>query len=176
MPPAKSRTLNKTQQGYAVDGAGVIKPALAAFVASHPSFRAVAGRMELESIAHEAVVMAAFTYNPLQSKVTTYFSRAIINAVRKSCVAQRRRDHRFCDSQQALDNAASGSYGLRGARAMRALQTLPPEHRILIEDRLFDNVTLEQLAAEQRCDWRTVQRKLTESLVMLRQAEAGLPK
>ena len=175
MPQGKLRVLSEEQQAFAIEGNGIIRPAIAAFFCQRPSLRHLAGRIESESIAQEAVCMAAFTYDPARSKVTTYFTHAIHNAIRKACVLQKRRDRRFVPATKLIDSAVSTTYQLRGARAMMALQTLPHEHRMLLQDRLFENITLEQLAAEQRCDWRTLQKKITESINMLRAAELALP-
>jgi DNA-directed RNA polymerase specialized sigma24 family protein len=47
--------------------------------------------------------------------------------------------------------------------------------RTLLEDRLVEQVTLEQLALEQRCDPRTISKRVRRAVAALRQAESDLP-
>jgi DNA-directed RNA polymerase specialized sigma24 family protein len=59
-------------------------------------------------------------------------------------------------------------------RAMRALRALSAYDRTLLEDRLVEQVTLEQLSVEQRCDPRTISKRVKSAIEKLRMVEADL--
>lgn len=174
MPPRKIRVLSDKQQQYALEALSCVGSAINSFLIAHPDLRDLSKRMDLSSIAQEAVCMASFTYKSDSSKIGTYFSRAIANALMKACVIQKKSEKNCKLTGYAVERQDK-KYAARSTRVMQAMSLLPAEQQTLLKDRLFDNVTLSQLAAEQRCDWRTVQRKVLESIVMLRRAEQAIP-
>ena len=58
---------------------------------------------------------------------------------------------------------------------MRALRALSAYDRTLLEDRLIEQVTLEQLSSEQRCDPRTISKRVRKAIEKLRAVEGDLP-
>lgn len=47
--------------------------------------------------------------------------------------------------------------------------------RALLEDRLIEQVTLEQLSSEQRCDPRTISKRVKAAIERLRGAASDMP-
>lgn len=173
--PRKRRKLNKRQQGYAEQALGVVQPAIRAFVKRNPDLRAWIIRVDLDSVAQHAVCMAALTYKPDKSAVTTYFSSAIRHALYREVLTQQKLDGRYIPTEQILDPQPNSHRTRQEMRALRALRMLSVEDRVLLEDRLIEQVTLEQLGYEQNCDARTIQRRVQAAIKTLRAAESDLP-
>lgn len=175
MPQKKTRRLNKTQQRYAEQALAVVMPAVRTFVKRNPDLRAWIKRVDLECVAHHAVCMAALTYKPEKSAVTTYFSSAIRHALYREVLTQQKIDGRYVPTEKILDPQPNAHRTRQEQRALRALRMLSAEDRLLLEDRLIEQVTLEQLGYEQKCDPRTIQRRVQAAIRMLRRAESDLP-
>ena len=60
-------------------------------------------------------------------------------------------------------------------KALRALRMLSAYDRTLLEDRLIEQVTLEQLSSEQHCDPRTVGKRVKRAIARLQKAVNDLP-
>lgn len=173
--PRKTRRLNKTQRRYAEQALAVAQPAVRAFVKKNPDLRAWIQRVDLDSVALHAICMAALTYKPEKSAVTTYFSSAIRHALYREVLTQQKIDGRYIPTEQILDPQPNAHRTRQEMRALRALRLLSAEDRVLLEDRLIEQVTLEQLGYEQKCDPRTIQRRVQAAIRMLRSAESDLP-
>lgn len=171
----RRRRLNKKQQGFVALALRVVQPSIATFVKRNPDLRRAARRVDLESVAHQAVCLAALTYNPEKSQVTTYFGSAIRHALYREVLSQQKQDGRYRVTEEMADPEPCGHRTRQEMRALKALRSLPRETRTLLEDRLIEQVTLEQLSLEQRCDPRTVAKKVRAALEQLRQAESDLP-
>lgn len=171
----KKRRLTKTQQGYAEQALLIVQPAIRTFVKRNPDLRAWVKRVDLEGVAYHAVCMAALTYCPTKSQVTTYFSSAIRHALYREVLTQQRLDGRYIPTEKILDPQPNSHRTRQEMRAMKALRMLSAHDRVLLEDRLIEQVTLEQLGREQSCDPRTIQRRVQAALKMLRAVESDLP-
>lgn len=169
------RRLNAKQQVIAEDALRFVQPTIAVFVRRNPDLRAAIKRVDLESVAHVAVCMAAFTYQPAKSKPTTYFSSAIRHALYRAVLTQQRLDGRYVPTEKILDPTPNQHRTRQEMRAIKALRTLSAYDRTLLEDRLIEQVTLEQLSAEQRCDPRTIGKRVKRAVEKLRAAECDLP-
>lgn len=175
MPRKKTRRLNKAQRQYAEQALAVVLPAVRTFVKRNPDLRAWIKRVDLECVAHHAVCMAALTYKPEKSAITTYFSSAIRHALYREVLTQQKIDGRYVPTEKILDPQPNAHRTRQEQRALRALRMLSAEDRLLLEDRLIEQVTLEQLGYEQKCDPRTIQRRVQAAIRMLRKAESDLP-
>lgn len=171
----KTRRLNKTQQKYAEQALLIVQPAIKAFVKKNPDLRAWMQRVDMDSVALHAVCTAALTYKPEKSAVTTYFSSAIRHALYREVLTQQKNDSRYIPTERILDPQPNAHRTRQEMRALRALRMLAADQRVLLEDRLIEQVTLEQLGAEQSCDPRTIQRRVQAAIRMLRAAESDLP-
>lgn len=169
------RRLNKSQRLYAEQALAVVQPAIRAFVKRNPDLRAWIRRVDLDSVAHHAVCMAALTYKPDRSAVTTYFSSAIRHALYREVLTQQKMDGRYVPTEKILDPQPNLHRTRQEMRALRALLFLSAQDRVLLEDRLIEQVTLEQLGYEQQCDPRTIQRRVQAAIKQLQAAESDMP-
>ncbi len=151
-----------------------IQPTISTFVRRNPDLRTTIKRVDMESVAQVAVCMAAFTYNPAKSQPTTYFSSAIRHALYRAVLTQQRLDGRYIPTERILDPVPNRSRTRQEMRAMRALRRLSAYDRTLLEDRLIEQITLEQLSSEQGCDPRTIGKRVKRAVERLRAAEDDL--
>lgn len=169
------RKLNAKQQALAESALRYVQPTIAVFVRRNPDLRSAIRRVDLESVAQLAVCMAAFTYVAKKSQPTTYFSSAIRHALYRAVLNQQRLDGRYIPTETITDPVPNQSRTRQEMRAMKALRSLSAYDRTLLEDRLIEQVTLEQLSSEQRCDPRTVGKRVKKAIEKLRIAEGDLP-
>jgi RNA polymerase sigma factor (sigma-70 family) len=119
--------------------------------------------------------MAALTYKPERSQPTTYFGSAIRHALYREVLTQQKIDGRYVPTERILDPVPNGHKTRQEMRALRALRSLSAYDRTLLEDRLIEQVTLEQLGLEQQCDPRTIAKRVKKAIASLRLAESDLP-
>lgn len=169
------RRLNRRQQKLAEDGMAFIKPSIAVFWKRNPDLRESIQRVDMESVAQLAVCMASFTYKPEKSKPTTYYGSAIRHALYRAVLNQQRQDGRYIPTEVILDPQPNHHRTRQEMKAMRALRALSISDRALLEDRLIEQVTLEQLGSEQRCDPRTVSKRVRRAIDKLKQIASDLP-
>jgi len=169
------RRLNAKQQKLAEHGLQFVGPAISAFARKNPDLRGALKRVDAQSVAHHAVVMAALTYNPDKSLPQTYFGTAIRHALYREVLGQVKQDTRFKPVEEIIDRKPSPARTRAKQRLMRALRMLTAYERTLLEDRLVEQITLEQLGIEQNCDPRTIKRRLRLALEKLKNAESQLP-
>jgi RNA polymerase sigma factor (sigma-70 family) len=168
------RRLTARQQTLAESAMRFIQPTISTFVRRNPDLRTTIKRVDMESVAQVAVCMAAFTYNPAKSQPTTYFSSAIRHALYRAVLTQQRLDGRYIPTERILDPVPNRSRTRQEMRAMRALRRLSAYDRTLLEDRLIEQITLEQLSSEQGCDPRTIGKRVKRAVERLRAAEDDL--
>jgi RNA polymerase sigma factor (sigma-70 family) len=169
------RVLTPAQQKLAEDALRFVQPTIAVFVRRNPDLRASIRLVDMESVAQVAVCMAAFTYKPRKSKPTTYFSSAIRHALYREVLKQQKIDGRYITTERILDPQPAMARTRQEMRALRALRHLSAYDRTLLEDRLVEQVTLDQLAKEQKCDPRTVSKRVRVAIQKLRSVETDLP-
>lgn len=171
----KKRRLTLAQQRMAEECLRFCKPAIASFLKKNPDLRASARRVDLDSIAMHAVAMAATTYKPDKSLPTTYFGSAIRHALYREVLTQARLDGRYVTVEKILDPQPQNHRTRQEMRALKAIRLLSAYDRTLLEDRLIEAVTLEQLGLEQGLDPRTISKRVQEAIDKLRAAESNLP-
>lgn len=169
------RRLTPAQQRIAEDSLRFIKPQIAAFMRKNPDLRQSARRVDLQSVAMAAVVSAALTYKPAKSQPTTYFGSAIRHALYREVLSQARRDGRYITVEKILDPVPPQHRTRLEMRALKAIAMLSAYDRTLLEDRLIEAVTLEQLGYEQGLDPRTIAKRVKDAIERLRSAESNLP-
>lgn len=171
----KQRRLTARQQQTAEHAMRFVQPSIAVFLRRNPDLRTAARRVDLESVALQAVCIAAMTYKSERSQPTTYFGSAIRHALFREVLKQQRLDGRYVPTDRILDPQPAMHRTRQEMRALKALRTLSINDRTLLEDRLIEQVTLEQLSLEQRCDPRTISKRVQRAIASLRQAESDLP-
>lgn len=171
----RRRRLNAKQRRVAEDALRFVQPSIAAFVKKNVDLRASIRRVDLESVAYQAVCLAAFTYRPEKSQPTTYFGSAIRHALYREVLNQQKQDGRYVPVDKILEPTPNRSRTRQEMRALRALRILSAGDRDLLEDRLIEQVTLEQLSQEHDCDPRTIAKRVQRAIEILRLAESDLP-
>ena len=170
-----SRRLTPAQQQTASDSLRFVRPSIAAFVRRNPDLRTSIRRVDMESVANHAVVMASMTYDPSKSLPTTYFGSAIRHALYREVLSQARQDGRYVTVERILDPVPPACRTRLEARALKAIAMLSAYDRTLLEDRLIEAITLEQLGIEQGLDPRTIAKRVKDAIGKLQLAESNLP-
>jgi RNA polymerase sigma factor (sigma-70 family) len=157
----------------------VVPKAIAAFRCRYPSLRRQVAHIDATSVAYLAICRAARTYDPAQSKVTTYFSMAVRNALLKEIDRNRRARYDSPDRipmelAEALAVAGKGATG----RLHVAIARLPAKYRKLIHSRFYKGLSLREIGEQAGCDPRTIRRRLSAALSVLQsllESDARLP-
>ena len=170
-----TRSLTPEQQALAESCLRYVQPCIAMFVKRNPDLRPSCRRVDLESIAYQAVCMASMTYNPERSKPCTYFGSAIRHALYREVLSQAKQDGRYICVQEILDPQPNIQRTRQEQRAIKALRLLSAYDRLLLEDRMIESITLEQLGDEQGIDPRTIQKRVQAAIEKLRNIESNLP-
>ena len=171
----RRRKLTAKQKRLADQAVAFVQPAVSAFLKRNPDLRQLASTLDLESVANHAVCIAATTFDPDKSLPQTYFGSAIRHALYKEVLTAQKKAARYIATEEIHSPAPSASYVRQQSRAMRALRMLTAYERTLLEDRLIERVTLEQLSWEQGCDPRTIAKRIKEAIEKLRVIERDLP-
>jgi RNA polymerase sigma factor (sigma-70 family) len=119
--------------------------------------------------------MASMTYRPERSKPCTYFGSAIRHALYREVLSQAKQDGRYICVQEILDPQPNIQRTRQEQRAIKALRLLSAYDRLLLEDRMIESITLEQLGDEQGIDPRTIQKRVQAAIEKLRNIESNLP-
>jgi RNA polymerase sigma factor (sigma-70 family) len=169
------RRLTARQQRLAEESMQFVGPTIAVFMRRNPDLRPWAKRVDMVSVGNMACCMAAFTFDASRSKPTTYFGSAIRHALYREVLKQQKIDGRYVPTERILDPQPSVHRTRQEMRALRALRMLSAEDRTLLEDRLIEQVTLEQLGYEQGCDPRTISKRVRRAIEKLQRAEGDSP-
>lgn len=175
MRKARRRVLTKAQRSVAERATAFVQPSVAAFLKRNPDLRQLAQTLDLESVANHAICVAATTFDDSKSLPQTYFGSAIRHALYKEVLMAQKKAARYIATEEIRSPVPSSSYVRQQSRAMRALRMLTAYERTLLEDRLIEKVTLEQLSWEQGCDPRTIAKRVKEAIEKLRVIERDLP-
>jgi RNA polymerase sigma factor (sigma-70 family) len=167
--------LTAEQQLVAESAIKYCAPTIAHFLKVNADLRSTARRVDLTSTAMYAVCLAAATYDAEKSKPSTYFSIAIRHALIRAVLKQQKLDGRYIAVESLLEPNHNQHRSRQEMRALKALRMLSAYDKTLLEDRLIEQVTLEQLGLEQRLDPRTVAKRVVEAVERLRAAEDNLP-
>lgn len=157
----------------------VVPKAIAAFRCRYPTLRRQVAAIDATSVAYLAICRAARTYDPAQSKVTTYFSTAIRNAVLKEIDRNRRARYDSPDRvpMELAEALLRSQKGLAGKLHV-AIARLPGKSRKLIHARFYKGLSLREIGEQAGCDPRTIRRRLSAALEVLQrllESEPPLP-
>ena len=164
---ARRKKLSKRQKEVAEEAIEVIPHAIRGFQRAYPGISRKLAYIDTVSVAHLAVVVASRTYDPKQSQLTTYFTRAIHNSLLKELHREKRLRYGSSD-RVPMELAEKDRESEHWKHELAAsLSTLTNEQRQLVRARYFDQKTFEEMAEEFGCDRRTVRRRLTEVINLL---------
>lgn len=157
----------------------VVPKAITAFRCRYPTLRKQLAVIDSTSVAYLAICRAARTYDPAQSKVTTYFSMAIRNALLKEIDRNRRSRYDSPDRvpMELAEALATSQKGL-AHRLQLAIARLPAKSRRLIHARYYKGLSLREIGEQAGCDPRTIRRRLSSALFVLQrllESDALLP-
>lgn len=175
MRKARRRVLTPQQKETAAKAVVFVQPAVASFLKRNPDLRLLAQTLDLESVANQAICIAATTFDPDKSLPQTYFGSAIRHALFKEVLAAQKTAARYIATDEIRSPSPNSHRVRQQSRAMRALRMLTAYERTLLEDRLIEKVTLEQLSWEQGCDPRTIAKRVQAAIEKLRVIERDLP-
>jgi len=160
--------LTEAQQLLAEEAMAVVPKAIIAFRCRYPSLRKPLRQIDSTSVAYLAICRAATTYNPDVSKVTTYFSMAIRNALLKEIDRNRRARYDSPDRvPMELAEALAIAPHSMATKLQTAIARLPGKYRKLIHMRYYKGLSLREIGEHARCDPRTIRRRLASALEVL---------
>lgn len=147
----------------------VVPRAIISFRCKYPTLRKQLRNIDSTSVANMAVVKAATTYNPALSKITTYFSRAIHNALLKE-IDRNRRAQYDSPNRVPLEMAEGIAVPPRSAasRLQPVIARLPTRYRKLVHMRFVKGMSLAEIGEATHCDPRTVKRRLSDAFAILK--------
>jgi len=160
--------LTPDQQRLVESAMPVVPKAIAAFRCRYPTLRRQVDAIDATSVAYLAICRAAQTYDPAQSKVTTYFSMAIRNAILKEIDRNRRARYDSPDRvpMELAEALVTSQKGLTG-RLHVCIARLPAKSRKLIQARFYKGLSLREIGEQAGCDPRTIRRRLASALEIL---------
>jgi len=165
------KKLTARQRARAEEALVVVPHAIRAFSKAYPGITWKLAAIDAVSVANLAVVVAARTWDPDRSKATTYFSRAISNALLKAI----EREHRHRPAGRvpldvAIDEGATED---SSEDVAAVLLSLSEAQRQLVRARFYSKMTLAEIAEELGIDRRTVRRRLEEIKTLLVEASGN---
>jgi len=160
--------LTDAQKLLAEEAMAVVPKAIIAFRCRYPTLRKPLRQIDATSVAYLAICRAATTYDPDKSKVTTYFSMAIRNALLKEIDRNRRARY---DSHERvpmeLAEALAAAPRSMATKLQTAIARLPGKYRKLIQLRYYRGLSLREIGEQAKCDPRTIRRRLAAALDVL---------
>jgi RNA polymerase sigma factor (sigma-70 family) len=135
---------------------------------SFPGIKKKLARIDARSAAYVAVCRATQTYDPEKSRVTTYFSSAIRNALLKELA--RSQKLRYDSPDRVSFEVAERStvrQDSQQAKLPAALSVLPPESRRLIASRYYDGLSVREMSVLFKCNEKTVRHRLRRAVEQL---------
>lgn len=161
------RRLTKRQMRLAEDALAVVPKAIQGFCRAYPGIRKKLDRIDAVEVANLAVVKAAKTYDKRKSKVTTYFTMAVFNALLKE-LARDQRQSLESMRRIPLEFVEPMASGEMMSKEMRdAMAAIPADCREVLVARYFHGRTLADMADEQGVDRRTVRRRIESAVLQL---------
>lgn len=164
------KRLTKKQRRLAEDALVIVPKAIQGFCRAYPGIRKKLARIDSVEVANLAVVRAAKTYDKEKSKVTTYFTMAIFNALLKELAREQRRGLDG-PGRLPLESVDDGCPDFMVRKDVRnAMASIPEEARDMLYSRFFSGKTLEEMASDLGIDRRTVRRRLQAAVSQLSDA------
>jgi RNA polymerase sigma factor (sigma-70 family) len=142
------RPMTHHERDLAEQALRIIPAVIAAMNRSFPGIRKKLARIDAHSVAHVAICRAAQTYDPDKSKVTTYFSTAVRNAILKELAKSQRL--RYDSPERVPLEVAERSAARQGSRKHElsaALSMLPDVARALIASRYVASLSIKEISA-----------------------------
>lgn len=164
------RRMTDAEKAVAEEAMAIVPVVINAMGRSFPGIRKKLRRIDAHSVAYMAICRAAQTYNPAKSKVTTYFSSAIRNALLKELARSQRLRY---DSQDRVpyelaEREAQRQSG-RSTKLPAALSVLPAAERRVVASRYYYGMTIREIAVVLDMNEKLVRLRLKSAVQTLSQ-------
>lgn len=163
------RPMTAEEQALAEECLRFVEPAIRALCMACPGIRSKVESIDAVSIGSLAVCRAAQTYDASKSKPTTYFSRAVRNAILKE-LGRKRRFATDGPDRVPLEAIEVLLHRQPDQDVAIAVGSLPESAVRLIRRRYYDGETLTDMARQDGCTRSTIRRRLSRALALVRSA------
>jgi len=162
------RPMTDQERAVAEEALAIVPVVINSMKRSFPGIQKKLTRIDAKSIAYLAVCRAAQTYDPAKSRVTTYFSSAIRNALLKELAKSQRLRY---DSPERVPLELAEKAVLLKDDLKRllpiALSALPVNARRLIASRYYSGMSIKELGILYSCNQKTVRNRLRNAVELL---------
>lgn len=163
------RPMTADEQALAEECLRFVEPAIRALCMACPGIRCKVEAIDAVSIGQLAVCRAAQTYDAEKSKPTTYFSRAVRNAILKE-LGRKRRFATDGPERVPFEAVEVLLHRQPEQDVAIAISALPESAVRLIRRRYYDGETLTDMARQDGCTRSTIRRRLSRALALVRSA------
>lgn len=159
------RPMTDVERSLAEEAMAIVPVVINSMGRSFPGIKKKLARIDAKSVAYMAVCRATQTYNPDKSRVTTYFSSAIRNALLKELARSQRLRYDSPDRvSMELAERATVRQGGQQAKLPAALSVLPNSARRLIASRYYDGLSIREIAVRLKMNEKAVRRQLRRAV------------
>jgi len=164
------RPMTEAERAVAEEAMAIVPVVINAMGRSFPGIKKKLRRIDAQSVAYMAICRAAQTYNPEKSKVTTYFSSAIRNALLKELARSQKLKYDSPDRvpYELAEREAQRQSG-RSTRLPAALSVLPAAERRLVASRYYYGMSIREIAVVFQMNEKLVRSRLATAVQTLSQ-------
>jgi RNA polymerase sigma factor (sigma-70 family) len=170
--------MTDAERVLAEEALNIVPVVINAMGRSYPGIKKKLARIDSRSVAYVAVCKATQTYDPEKSKVTTYFSSAIRNALLKELAKHQRL--RYDSPNRVSIECAEREAQPQGGQSQKlpaALSALPDQARHLIARRYYAGMSIKEMSISLRVNEKTIRSRLKHAVELLAEllGSDGLP-
>jgi RNA polymerase sigma factor (sigma-70 family) len=160
--------MTEAERALAQEAMAIVPVVINSMGRSFPGIKGKLARIDARSVAYVAVCRATQTYDPSKSRVTTYFSSAIRNALLKELARGQRLRYDSPDRVSLeLAERMAASQGGQADKVPAALSVLPAAARSLITSRYYKGMSIREIATASKLNQKTVRARLRRAVEML---------
>jgi RNA polymerase sigma factor (sigma-70 family) len=173
------RPMTDAERALAEEAMAIVPVVLNSMGRSFPGIKHKLRGIDAQSVAYMAICRAAQTYDPDKSKVTTYFSSAIRNALLKELARSQRLKYDSPDRvpYELAEREAQRQSG-RSTNLPAALSVLPAAERRLVASRYYYGMSIREISIVFKLNEKLVRARLKTAVQTLSQllgSEGRLP-
>lgn len=164
------RPMTDEERALAEEAMAIVPVVIGAMGRSYPGIKRKLRSIDAQSVAYMAVCRAAQTYDSGKSKVTTYFSSAIRNALLKELARSQRLKYDSPDRvpYELAERMAQRQSG-RSQMLPAALSVLPAAERRLVASRYVYGMSIREISAVFQLNEKLVRSRLKTAVETLSQ-------
>jgi RNA polymerase sigma factor (sigma-70 family) len=164
------------EQALAEEAMKIVPVVINSMGRSFPGIKKKLARIDARSVAYVAVCRATQTYDSEKSRVTTYFSSAIRNALLKELARSQKLRYDSPDRVSLeLAERATVRQSSQQAKLPAALGVLPCSARRLIASRYYDGLSIREMSVLFKCNEKTVRHRLRRAVAALAELLGSSP-